>query len=142
MVMKVCSPYKRTFLQFLLTYGAEPFLRSWRLCSHSATSQHFMEPEGSLPRSQEPSGPRLLMIFRNKLIFYGEELLAPRPNPKLVYHPLSAVSSIRNLKTRSVVVTRDPPKMGKVSPMLKSMLFSQEELSSMIYYGVNIYIYM
>jgi hypothetical protein len=63
-----------------------------------------MEPEGSLPCSQEPSigpypesdipgskshvhflalrsfikrirpGPRLLVIFRNKLIFYGEEL--------------------------------------------------------------------
>jgi hypothetical protein len=24
-------------------------------------------------------GPRLLVVFRNKLIFYGEELLAPRP---------------------------------------------------------------
>jgi hypothetical protein len=56
-------------------------------------------------------------------IFYGEELLAPRPNPKLEYHPLSAVrdclfsrfaatlhiggrSSIRNLRTRHAVVTR------------------------------------
>jgi hypothetical protein len=29
--------------------------------------------------------------FRNKLIFYGEELLAPRPTPKLEDHPLSAV---------------------------------------------------
>jgi hypothetical protein len=28
-------------------------------------------------------GPRLLVVFRNKLIFYGEELLAPRPTPKL-----------------------------------------------------------
>jgi hypothetical protein len=34
---------------------------------------------------------RLLENFRNKLIFYGEELLAPRPNPKLEDHPLSAV---------------------------------------------------
>jgi hypothetical protein len=41
-----------------LTHGAEPFLRSCQLCSHSRTSQHFMEPEGSLPCSQEPStGP-------------------------------------------------------------------------------------
>jgi hypothetical protein len=31
------------------------------------------------------------MNFRNKLIFYGEELLAPRPTPKLEDHPLSAV---------------------------------------------------
>jgi hypothetical protein len=54
--------------------------------------------------------------------FYGEELLAPRPTPKLEDHPLSAVrdclfnifaatlrtggrSSIRNLKTRHAVVT-------------------------------------
>jgi hypothetical protein len=31
------------------------------------------------------------MNFRNKLIFYGEELLAPRPIPTLEDHPLSAV---------------------------------------------------
>jgi hypothetical protein len=36
-------------------------------------------------------GPRLLVIFRNKLIFYGEELLAPRPTSKLENHPLSGV---------------------------------------------------
>jgi hypothetical protein len=61
----------------------------------------FYEPVGSLPCSQEPStapyrsfiqgirpGPRLLMVFRNKLIFYGE-LLAPHPTPKLEDHPLS-----------------------------------------------------
>jgi hypothetical protein len=38
-----------------LTHGAEPFLRSCQLCSRSRSSQSFMEPEGSLPRSQEPS---------------------------------------------------------------------------------------
>jgi hypothetical protein len=31
------------------------------------------------------------VIFRNKLIFYGEELLAASPTPKLEDHPLSAV---------------------------------------------------
>jgi hypothetical protein len=36
-------------------------------------------------------GPRLFEHIRNKLIFYGEELLAPRPTPKLEDHPLSAV---------------------------------------------------
>jgi hypothetical protein len=42
----------------LITRGAEPFLRSRQLCSYSRTSQHFMEPEGSLPCSQESStGP-------------------------------------------------------------------------------------
>jgi hypothetical protein len=43
---------------YILTYGAEPFLRSFQLCSHSGTSQHFKEPEGSSPCSQDPSiGP-------------------------------------------------------------------------------------
>jgi hypothetical protein len=32
-----------------------------------------------------------LWIFVNRLIFYGEELLAPHPTPKLEDHPLSAV---------------------------------------------------
>jgi hypothetical protein len=36
-------------------------------------------------------GPRPLLNFRNKIIFYGEGLLAPRPTPKLGDHPLSAV---------------------------------------------------
>jgi hypothetical protein len=31
------------------------------------------------------------MVFRNMVIFYGEELLAPLPTPKLEDHPLSAV---------------------------------------------------
>jgi hypothetical protein len=63
--------------------------------------------------------------FRNKIIFYCEELLAPRPTPKLEDHPLSAVRDglfnifagtlhiwrpfPRNLRTRHAVVTRDPP---------------------------------
>jgi hypothetical protein len=43
---------------FILTYGAEPFLRSYQLCSYSRTFQHFMEPKGSFTCSQEPStGP-------------------------------------------------------------------------------------
>jgi hypothetical protein len=43
------------FISHSLAHGAEPFLRSRQLCSHSRTSQHFMEPEDSLPCSQEPS---------------------------------------------------------------------------------------
>jgi hypothetical protein len=62
-------------------------------------------------------GPRHKYLFGNKASFYGDELLAPRPNPKMKDHPLSAVrdcllntfaatvriagrSSIRNLRTR------------------------------------------
>jgi hypothetical protein len=68
-----------------------------------------MEPEGSLPHSQQPDtcpypepyqrklyqrispGPRLCQKFRNVILFYGEELLAPRPISKLEDHPFSAV---------------------------------------------------
>jgi hypothetical protein len=32
-----------------------------------------------------------LVNVRNKIVFYGEELLAPRPTPKLEDHPLSTV---------------------------------------------------
>jgi hypothetical protein len=69
--------------------------------------------------------PRTYMSFRNKLIFYDEKLLALTPNtqaggPPLAGRPqlliqyirscppyLEAVSSIRNLRTRHAVVTRD-----------------------------------
>jgi hypothetical protein len=35
--------------------GAEHYLRDLWLFGHSIVSQHFMEPEGSLPHSQELS---------------------------------------------------------------------------------------
>jgi len=75
-----------------------------------------------LHRSINP-GPRLTRwLFSNRICFYVEGLLAPRPPPKLEDHPLSAVhdclfnifaatlhiggrSSIRNLRTRHAVVT-------------------------------------
>jgi len=61
-----------------------------------------MKPEGSLPHSQVSAnspylksvspGPSIsVRTFRNKIRFYGEELSAPRPNPKLEDHPLSAI---------------------------------------------------
>jgi hypothetical protein len=50
------------FCQFtqtrMLTYSlheAESFFRSWQVLSYSKYSPHFMEPEGSLPRLQEPA---------------------------------------------------------------------------------------
>jgi hypothetical protein len=57
---KILDSHSGTYEEFyLLTYyGAETFLRSSQLCSHSGTSQHFIEPEGSSPCSQKPStGP-------------------------------------------------------------------------------------
>ena len=67
-------------------------------------------------------GPTQQLMLRNKANFYGKELSAPLPNPRLENHPLSAVrdclsniftatlrtagrSSIRNLRTRHAVVT-------------------------------------
>jgi hypothetical protein len=64
-------------------------------------------------------------MFCDYASFYGEELSAPRPTPKLEDHPFSAVrhcifsifaatrrveglSSIRNPKTRHAVVTGTP----------------------------------
>jgi hypothetical protein len=35
--------------------GAEYRSRGHKMCKHSVVSQHFMEPEGSLPSSQELS---------------------------------------------------------------------------------------
>jgi hypothetical protein len=50
--------WKTMAYTYLLSYGDEPFLRSRQLCSYSRTSQHFIEPEGSIPCSQEHStGP-------------------------------------------------------------------------------------
>jgi hypothetical protein len=63
--------FRRTFYTVSLTHGAEPFLRSCQLCSYSRTSQYFMEPEGSLPCSQEPTtGPH------------------PEPDQSNPYHPI------------------------------------------------------
>ena len=74
-----------------------------------------------VPGYQSRSGAFLAMI-RNRIRFNDEELLAPRPNPKLEDHPLSAVryclfniftstlyiggrSSICNLRTSRASVT-------------------------------------
>ena len=88
-----------------------------------------MEPEASLPQSQVPatcpypepdqsrSEAYSLTVSEQDTFFYCEELLAPRPTPKLEDHPLSALrdfvfnifaatlpaggrSSIRSLNTR------------------------------------------
>jgi hypothetical protein len=45
-----------------------------------------MEPKSSWPQSQALT----LWLFRNMRGFHGEELLVPRPNPKLEDHLLSA----------------------------------------------------
>jgi hypothetical protein len=52
--LEACNLFGRNLLTHFLTELSP----SCKLCSLSRTSQHFMEPEGSLPCSQEPStGP-------------------------------------------------------------------------------------
>jgi hypothetical protein len=87
-----------------------------------STKSHVLFPLLTSYQSISPGSRLCLWIFRNIISFYGEELLAPRPTPKLKDHPLSVVrvclfnifaaalhiggrSSIRNLKKRHAVVT-------------------------------------
>jgi hypothetical protein len=84
---------------------------------------HKCPPPAPILSQRISLAPRLsVWTFRNKIRFYGEESLAPRPTPKLEDHSLSAVrdclfsilaathriggrSSIPNLRTRHAVVT-------------------------------------
>jgi hypothetical protein len=93
-------------------------LWSRQLCSYSRTFQHFMEPEDSLPCSQKPSRASArskesvqvrspLWHFVTRL-FYGEELLAPRPTPSWRTIPCllttySIYSQLPSISTASVV---------------------------------------
>jgi hypothetical protein len=68
------------------------------MLGHSTVSQHFMEPEGSIPNSQQLSTCSYPSVqIRGSLevfvtsFFYGEGLLTPRPTPKLEGHPLLSV---------------------------------------------------
>ena len=89
---------------------------------------------------EEASRPWVIL---NNFFFHGEELLAPRPTPKLEDHPLSAVrdclfdlfattlhiggrSSIRNLRTHHAVVTGT----HKHRPKLHSLIFILYGISS------------
>jgi len=92
-----------------------------------------MEPEGSWPQSQVLT----LWLFHNMILFYGEELLAPRPTPKLEDYLLSGVrdclfniflatfhiwgrSSIRNPRTRHAVVTRTHLSQSAIKSLTES----------------------
>jgi hypothetical protein len=52
---------------------------------------HWTEDANGSDKSTVMIQPRLCRLFRNIIIFYGEEMLAPRSNSKLEPHPLSAV---------------------------------------------------
>ena len=120
-------------LSYVLTYSMEQS-PSWEGNRFSASQEiprilwnpkvqyHIHQCPPPVPISISP-GPRLsVRMFRNNMSFYGEELLAPRPTPKLEDHTLSAIrdclfnifaapfhiggrSSIRSLRTRHAVVS-------------------------------------
>jgi hypothetical protein len=117
-------------------------LRNRQLRRYSRISQHFMKPEGSLPCSQEPSnGPypepdhpknpsQALRDISEQYVVIRRGIVNPMANPQAGVPPLigcprlliqynrscppymEAVSSIRNLRTRCILVTRDPLNMG------------------------------
>jgi hypothetical protein len=76
-------------------------------------------------------GPRLCDLFRNMAIFYGEELLAPRPTPKPEDHPLSAVRDcLFNVFAATLHIRRpflqpqpeDAPCRGNKDPLIMDFL--------------------
>jgi hypothetical protein len=77
-------------------------LRSRQLCSYSRISQHFMEPEGSLPCSQEPStGPY------------------PEPDKSSSYHPI----------LRSILILSSNLRLGLPSDLFPSDFFLPKNLT-------------
>ena len=100
--------------KFTAFYGTRRFIPS--------AKSHVLFPLLRSYQSISPD-PRLsLWATRNRICFYGEELLAPHPTPKLEDYPLSAVrdcifnifpatlhiggsSSNRNLRKRHAVAT-------------------------------------
>jgi hypothetical protein len=54
--------------------------------------------------------PRPFVTFDEKIIFYGEKLLAPHPTPKLEDHPLSGVrDSLFNIFAATLHIWRSSP---------------------------------
>jgi hypothetical protein len=64
--------------------GSSPYLQQPATCPY---------PEWDLPRLNQSISqhPRTREMFRKMVIFYDEQLLAPRPTSNLNDHPLSAV---------------------------------------------------
>jgi hypothetical protein len=83
-------------------------------------------------------GPRLLTNFHNKIIFYGEELLASHATPKLEDHPLSSVRNcLFNIFAATLHIWRaSPPSAtwGRAMPWWQGthlwlMLFNERDVS-------------
>jgi hypothetical protein len=57
-------------------------------------------------------------MFRNMIIFYDEELLAPRPTPKLEGQPLSASATAHSMYSQLPYLETVPPSAtwGRATP--------------------------
>jgi len=76
----------------------------------------------STPGSSKCPGPRIsVWLFRNMIRFYGEELLASCPTPKLEGHPLLAVREfLFNIFTATLhPQSEEAPRRGDRYPLIK-----------------------
>jgi hypothetical protein len=95
-------------------HGAESFLRSRQLRSYSRISQHFMEPQGSLPRLLEPSTCAGVQLMQRCLIMRQRMEDVRREGPGgggVLYH---------NPILRSRAETRSEPSHDKAHTQLTS----------------------
>jgi len=111
------TPWSRFLLEKLTGFQLKKFLTFY------GTRRFITALTSACHLSLSSPGLRLTVwMFCNKVHFYGEKLLAPRPIPKLEDHPLSTAhdcqlnifaatlhiagrSSVRNLRTHHAVVT-------------------------------------
>jgi hypothetical protein len=136
----LCKKPKR--LTYSITYLLTPRSRVFEKLTGSQlvrNSPHFTEPEVSLPHSQVPAtGPytdpdrsiylyltnsRLtIWVFGKRILFYDEELLAPRPIPNLEDHPcrLSATAYSVHSQLPSILQAVPPSaNWGSAMPWLQ-----------------------
>jgi hypothetical protein len=76
--VKNCA--QKYIIQFNWLHGASP---SWEAYSHSPIYSILWNPKINYRVHKSPPILMPCVTFRNKLDFYGEELLAPRPTPTL-----------------------------------------------------------
>jgi hypothetical protein len=105
----------RTYILIVLSQLPWANLPYTRIKSHV----HFLQLRSFMQRIR--AGPRTFVTFRNKLIFYDEELLAQRPNPKLEDHTLSAVRDcLFSIFAATLHIWRSPPSAtwGRAMPLV------------------------
>jgi hypothetical protein len=112
---------------------------------------HTHKSPPPVPIQRISPGPRLCIVIRNMVIFCGDELLAPRPTPKLEDHPLSAVRDcLFNVFAATIHIRRpflhpqpeDAPCRGDRDPLIMAVIGLPSILTILwlLYYlSINIY---